>query len=297
MNKKVFLFAYFKGHGDGLHLAFSDDGLEWKVLHDDGIFLKPSIGAECIMRDPCIVAGHDGIFHMVWTVGWNEKGIGYASSKDLLNWSPQKYLPVMEHEEKARNCWAPEFFYDEENKLYLIYWASTIEGKFPETQPYGDDGYNHRMYYVTTADFKTFSNTKLLYDGGFNVIDATIVKDVDHYLLFMKNETLIPPQKNLRMAYGSTPYSFGTAGEALTPNHYWAEGPTAIKVEDRWIVYFDKYKINSLGAICSNDLIHWEDISSHIKFPLGAQHGYVLETDAKIIEYLTRLKSATIPEQ
>jgi hypothetical protein len=24
---------------------------------------------------------------MVWTSGWNEKGIGYASSKDLENWT------------------------------------------------------------------------------------------------------------------------------------------------------------------------------------------------------------------
>lgn len=39
------------------------------------------------MRDPCIIAGPDGVFHLVWTISWNEKGIGYAHSKDLIHWT------------------------------------------------------------------------------------------------------------------------------------------------------------------------------------------------------------------
>src|SRR5688500_16652968 len=113
---EVLIFSYFKGHGDGLHLAYSDDGLRWRALNNDSVILKPEAGIEKIMRDPCIIRGHDDIFHMVWTSGWTEKGIGYASSRDLLNWSPQQYLPVMQHEENARNCWAPEIFYDEVRK-------------------------------------------------------------------------------------------------------------------------------------------------------------------------------------
>jgi len=35
---------------------------------------------------------------MVWTVSCCEKGVGYANSADLINWSHQKYIPVMEHE-------------------------------------------------------------------------------------------------------------------------------------------------------------------------------------------------------
>ena len=30
------------------------------------------------MRDPCLVAGPDGQFHLVWTTGWWDKGIGIA---------------------------------------------------------------------------------------------------------------------------------------------------------------------------------------------------------------------------
>ena len=58
----------------------------------------------------------------------------------------------------------------------MIYWSTTIPGRFPETEAFGDKGLNHRLYYTTTSDFTDFTDTKLLLDPGFNVIDAVIVK-------------------------------------------------------------------------------------------------------------------------
>jgi sucrose-6-phosphate hydrolase SacC (GH32 family) len=160
----VYLFSYFKNNGqDGLHLAYSNDGYSWTSLKNDSSFLKPAAGKDKLMRDPCVIRGADGKFHMVWTVSWNENGIGYASSTDLIHWSDQQYLPVMQHEPGVLNCWAPEIFYDADSKTYMIYWASTIPGRFPKTDSSGDGKYNHRMYYVTTKDFKTISRTKILY--------------------------------------------------------------------------------------------------------------------------------------
>ncbi|MBO5015450.1 MAG: glycosyl hydrolase, partial [Bacteroidaceae bacterium] len=83
------MFSYFNGNGDGLHLAYSMDGLKWEALKGDSIFLKPEIGKDKLMRDPSIVQDEAGTFHMVWTSGWWDQGIGYASSKDLINWSEQ----------------------------------------------------------------------------------------------------------------------------------------------------------------------------------------------------------------
>ena len=153
------------------------------------------------MRDPCITLGGDNKFHMVWTVSWNEKGIGYANSEDLINWSVQKYIPVMAHEPEARNCWAPELFFDSASEEYLIYWSTTISGKFLETDSSAENGYNDRIYYTTTKDFQSFSETELLYDMGFNVIDGTIQKINEHYTMFLKNETLYPQvEKNIRIS-------------------------------------------------------------------------------------------------
>ena len=129
-----FVFSDFKGNGeDGLHLAYSDDGLSWKALNDDQPYLIPQLSEDKLMRDPCIIQGGDGKYHMVWTVSWNAKGIGYASSEDLIHWSEQQYIPVMEHEPEAKNSWAPEIFYDQSKEQYLIFWASTIPGHFIET--------------------------------------------------------------------------------------------------------------------------------------------------------------------
>lgn len=287
--KSAYLFSYFKGNGeDGLHLAYSDDGYKWQSLKKDASFLTPEVGKDKLMRDPCIIKGGDGLYHMVWTVSWTDKGIGYASSKDLIHWSKQEFLPVMEHEKDTRNTWAPEITYDEVNKQYMIYWASTIKGRFLETQSIEDDGYNHRIYYTTTTDFKTYAPTKLLYDPGFNVIDSSILKDEKGYVMFLKDETKVPVQKNLRVAYSDKltgPYT--KASTPITGN-YWAEGPTAIKIDGKWTVYFDKYRDHKYGAI-QQTAKGWEEVSDKIVFPAGTRHGTVLEVPKSTLLPLIKL--------
>lgn len=271
----VYLFCYFKGNGDGLHFAYSQDGFSWSVLQNDSCFLKPQVSRDRLFRDPCISKGPDGLYHMVWTVSWNDRGIGYASSSDLVHWSAQQFIPVMEHEDSARNAWAPEITYDSKKRKYVIYWASTISGKYPQKDTAAESGYNHRIYYVTTRDFKKFSKTRLLYDPGFSVIDASIVADGERWLMFLKNETRYPVQKNIRVAVAQKitgPYT--KPGPPIT-GAYWAEGPTAIQINGQWIVYFDKYRDHKYGAVSSPDLIHWTDISDRISFPPGMRHGTV----------------------
>lgn len=284
-----YLFTYFKGNGeDGLHLAYSTDGYRFETLKNDASFLTPTVGKDKLMRDPCLIKGPDGLFHMVWTVSWNEKGIGYASSKDLIHWSEQQYIPVMEHEAGARNTWAPEIFYDKATKQYMIYWATTIKGRFPETQSTEENAYNHRMYYVTTKDFNTFSETKLLYEPGFNVIDATIQKNGKQYVMFLKDETRTPPQKNLKLAFADQitgPYT--KAGAPITGN-YWAEGPTVAKVGKQWVVYFDKYRDHKYGAVASEDLKTWTDISDKVEFPKGTRHGTIVPVTKQELDALLK---------
>ena len=284
---EVYLFSYFMNNGeDGLHLAYSNDGLKWEALKNNQSFLTPAVGDDKLMRDPCIIAGPDGKFHMVWTVSWKERGIGYASSEDLIHWSDQNYLPVMKHEPTAKNCWAPEIFYDEDSKQYLIFWSTTISGRFPETEKTGDEDYNHRMYFVTTRDFKTFSDTKLFYNQGFNVIDGTLIKENENYVLFLKDETKTPPQKNIRIATSNKLTENYSKPTPPITGDYWAEGPTPLKIGDSWIVYFDKYMNNTMGAVRSKDLINWEDISDQISFPEGTRHGTVLKVPRKVLENL-----------
>jgi PelA/Pel-15E family pectate lyase len=281
-----YLFAYFKNNGeDGLHLAYSRDGLKWKALNEDKPYLTPAVGGEKLMRDPCIIQGPDGVFHMVWTTGWRGREIGVAHSKDLIRWSEQKAVPVMAHETTAMNCWAPEIFYDDQKKQYLIFWATTIPGRFPATGSSGDNGLNHRIYYVTTKDFVNYSKAGLLYDGGFNVIDATIVRDAGRYVMILKDETRNPVKKNLRIAVSDKatgPYS--ASSPPFSPD--WVEGPTAARIDNEWIVYFDMYRDKRYGAVKSADLKSWATVTDKLSMPAGARHGAVFTVSDGVLARL-----------
>jgi beta-xylosidase len=286
--RTIYLFSSFRGNGeDGLHLAVSRDGLRWRALKNDETFLRPEIGGK-LMRDPSVCQGPDGMFHMVWTTGWWDKGIGLAHSANLIDWSEQKFLPVMEHEPDAKNCWAPEIFYDKATQTYYIIWATTVPGRFPETENPQDDN-NHRIYCTTTKDFETFTDAKVFYDPGFNVIDSFLAYDdaSNRYVMFLKNETKVPKaEKNIRVAFADKAAGpYGPASEPITGG-YWAEGPAALKIDGTWYVYFDKYTEHQYGAVKSDDLEHWTDISDRLRFPSGTRHGTPFKASLDVLKNL-----------
>lgn len=286
-HQEMYLFSYFNGNGDGLHLAYSYDGLKWEALRDDTIWLRPMVGKDQLMRDPSIVQDDNGIFHMVWTSGWWDQGIGYASSEDLIHWSAQQNIPVMQGFEGTRNTWAPELFYDHADKTFYIFWASTVPGAFPELPTSeSEKGLNHRQYYVTTKDFKTFSETKLFFQPGFSVIDGSILKKDDVYYLFLKNENSAPAEKNIRLTQNHKPYDFSTEVSAPITGNYWAEGPAPLQVGDYVYVYFDKYTQGKYGAIRSRDMVTWEDVSDSVSFPRGMRHGTAFRVSSQVVENL-----------
>lgn len=291
---KVYLFSYFiNNSADGLHLAYSYDGLKWEALNNNQSFLKPEVGKDKLMRDPSICQAPDGTFHMVWTSSWTDRIIGYASSKDLINWSEQVAIPVMMHEPTAHNCWAPELFYDEPSKTYYIFWATTIPGRHKEIPTSeSEKGLNHRMYYVTTKDFKTYSETKMFFDPDFSVIDAAIVKDNNgELIMIVKNENSNPPEKNLRVTKTKNiEDGFPIEVSAPITGDYWAEGPAPLIVGDYIYVYFDKYRNHKYGAVRTKDRVNWEDVSDLVSFPQGIRHGTAFVTDKKVLDVLLQYK-------
>ena len=287
----AYLFSFFREpNGEaGLQLATSTDGLNWIEIKSPAgkPFIQPEVGGK-LMRDPSLALGPDGVFHMVWTTSWGRPPVfGYASSRDLIHWSEQRAIPVMGDAPDAKNVWAPELFYDAEKQQWLIFWASTIPGKFPETENSGDN--NHRIYYVTTKDFTNFSPTKLFYDGGFNVIDAMLLPANGKFYLVVKDETKNPVKKDLHLAVGDHAEGpFGKAGPAITGD--WVEGPAAIQIGTEFYIYFDHYgNPKYYGAVKSPDMKHWQDISTTLSFPKGFRHGTVLRVPEVIVKNLSSL--------
>lgn len=274
-----YLFTSFRGNGeDGLHLAISTNGYHWSALKRDRSFLKPEIGGK-LMRDPCVGRGVDGTFHMVWTTSWTAqsgKVIGYASTRDFVRWSPQKAIQLMQDEPATRNLWAPELFYDSARSRWLIIWSSTVTNKYLETAATGDDGYNHRIYYTTTRDFETFSPSRLLYDPGFNVIDATLFEKGGKFYMVLKDERKSPLKKNLRIAVADRPEGpYGQLSEPFTIS--WVEGPSVARIGGDYFVYFDHYaRPHYYGAMKSTDLVNWTDVSKEMSFPKDHRHGTVI---------------------
>lgn len=280
--KDVYLFTSFREPAtEGLYLAYSEDGYHWEDLK--GPYLKPEAGASKIMRDPSIAKGKDGMYHMVWTTDWRGgNGFGYASSKDLINWSKQEFIPVMQYEPDVVNVWAPEIFYDEDEDRYIIIWASTIPFRFEKGEE--DEKNNHRMYYTTTKDFKIFSETKLFLDLGFSAIDCVIVKQTENdYALIIKDNTR--PNRNLKVAFGKTPLGpFENISEPYSG--FLSEGPTVLKQDGKWLIYYDNYGEKNYKALRTSDFKTFEDVTAEIELPEGHKHGTISTVSEDVLKRL-----------
>ena len=281
-NNKAFLFTSFHEPANaGLRMLYSYDGYKWKDL--DTVLLRPQVGNQQVMRDPSMLQGPDGVFHLVWTSSWRgDKGFGYASSNDLIHWSQERLLPVMQHEPTTVNVWAPELFYDDVQHRFIIIWASCIPGRFEKGQE--EDSNNHRLYVTTTTDFKTFTPTVLFFDAGFSVIDAEIVKrKVNNYVLVLKDNSR--PERDIKVAFATNamgPYS--NVSKAFSDN--FTEGPSVVKIKDEWLIYYDSYRKKVYEASATKDFTNFLNIDGKISLPRGHKHGTIVTVKKKFLRRL-----------
>ena len=283
-NKKAYLFTSFHEPADkGLRMLYSYDGYKWNDL--DTVLLQPKVGNQKVMRDPSMVQSPNGTFHLVWTSSWRgDKGFGYASSKDLIHWSEQSFIPVMDHEPTTVNVWAPELFYDKDQKRYIIIWASCIPGRFE--RGIEEDSNNHRMYYTTTKDFQTFSEAKLFLDPGFSVIDAVIVqRAVNDYVLVLKDNTR--PERDIKVAFADNPIGpWNNVSKTFTDN--FTEGPSVVKVKDDWLIYYDSYRKKIYETSATKDFINFENVTSKTRVPEGHKHGTIVTVKTNVVKRLIK---------
>ncbi len=267
---------------EGLRFIYSYDGVKWDSIQ--GVFLRPEVGQQKVMRDPSIVKGHDGTFHLVWTSSWRgDQGFGYSSSKDLIHWTPQWFIATG-MDTTTVNTWAPELFYDDVKRQFMVIWASCVPGKFPDYQE--DHKNNHRLYYLTTKDFKTFSKPHLFYDPGFSAIDATLVKrGKDDYVMVVKDNSR--PMRNIKIAFAKSPYGpWSAASEPFTES--FTEGPSTAKVGDWFYIYYDSYRHKIYGAHRTKDFKTFQNQTGTVSFPIAHKHGTVFMADEKLVEGLIK---------
>jgi hypothetical protein len=250
-----------------LHLAWSHDGLHWTPLNDNR-----SVLPDLFVRDPFVARGPDGLFHLVGTGGGDRRGLVYTRSADLLNWEPPRTVPVMASVERARNVWAPEWLWDEGSAEYFVYWSSS----------FGEHGWDDsRIWCARTPDWETWTTPRVLFDPGYTVIDATIVRGDDgRFYMAFKDERFGHKHggefRFIKVSVSdklSGPYE--TVTDAVTPRL--TEGPAVFRPAPGgpWHLVCDHCMANGYGAFASDDLLSWRPVED-AAFPYAARHGSVL---------------------
>jgi len=281
--------SFHEPANEGLRFIYSEDGIKWDSI--PGTWLKPSIGNQPVLRDPSIVSTPDGVFHLVWTTSWKgDLGFGYANSKDLMTWSEPRMIDVMKNEPTTVNVWAPEIFYDDEKKEFVVVWASCVPNRFEKGIE--EEENNHRLFYITTKDFITISETKLFYDPGYSSIDAIIVKrGKSDYVSVFKDNTR--PNRNLKVAFSKSPTGpYENPSETFTPG--FCEGPTIAKVNKEYLIFYDYYRNFIYGASKTKDFVTFTDITTEISIPKGHKHGTIFKAPASLVNQLKKTYELTI---
>jgi len=285
----AYVFAYFKEPGSqGIYLALSRDGYIYTALNDGQPWVKPEQPDE-IMRDVYITRKPDGQgFRMVWTWGWHGNAIGTSDSADLIIWSPQKKVEIMSAFPDVQNTWAPETYWDDVKKEWIIIWSSSFKS-----------GEGLRIWSARTKDFNTFSKPEKFFDRGFPVIDATMFhrdfrgkKDV---VLVVKDQTVDPLRYDERWVAGPT--VDGPWSELSGPiNESWSEGPSVVQIGDKWVVFYDHYRppLARYEAVETSDWIHWTSADDKIQMPEACKHGsFFRVSEAEAQRLLARHDGAT----
>ena len=183
------------------------------------------------------------------------------------------------------NTWAPEIFYDEVEEEFVVAWASN------------PDGSDHRLYYFTTPDFDTIAPKQLLYYNGNTVIDGAIAfnEASNNYVMAMKDER--NGLKNIWLATSNSatgPYTPGASpiigpGSPVDSGNV-VEGPSLIKIDDLWYLYYDRYGAGQLSVATSPDLATWTLRYNEATLPIG-HHGTVFAAPASSVGWLVDLTS------
>jgi hypothetical protein len=288
----VQVYSYFRGGWptgghSGVFLSYSTDGLNFESLNGgNAVFIPPEewSDAEDQTRDPSVVYGPDGQFHMVWTSGITTRSIGQASSPNLRDWPAPQLVEIWDPGVTVANTWAPEILYDTTQQQYQIVFASNLNNQ------------DHKLYSITTTDFNQFTDAELFYYNGVTVIDAMIAFDPasGQYLMPLKDEQ--NGQKNIRLATGPTPQGPWSTdnpiivgpGSAIEGNV--TEGPSLLQIGDTWFLYYDAYGAGYLGVATSTnptDPSAWVNRTNQSTMPAGpnAHHGTVFTAPASAIAF------------
>ena len=295
-----FLFVTFNGEHtpltEQIYFATSADGRNWTALNNSRPVLVSAIGEKGV-RDPYLIRAHDNDkFYLIATDlsihlngDWRRaaqqgsRSIVIWESTDLVKWSEPRLVPVAADD--AGCTWAPEAIYDEENKDYLVFWASTNKR----------DGFaKFRIWAARTTDFKTFGAPFVYIEKPHAIIDTTIVRDGEKYYRFTKNEE----RKSIFLETSPKLVGDWTPVEGFSLAHLTGyEGPECYLIEPAaegrppvWGLILDHYGRGAgYKPWISHDLAGGKfDPAQGFAFPFKFRHGSVMPLTATELERIRK---------
>ena len=292
-----YLMGYFtetpKGSGNSwtLHLATSEDGLDWMPLNQNEPVLVPALGQKGL-HDPYFLRKQDGGFVVLAT---NLTGTTIISRPEIHVWDTDDFITfrnarLVKLHDTPMHTLAPEAFFDPDRNQYGVIWS-------------GDTDYN-RIYVNYTTDFTNFGPHEVYFDPGYDVLDATLCPEPvqgGRFLYFKDAVT-----RRLRGARSQTPAPHGFDRDIYTKPIGKNDGqaPLLVKApqENRWYLYSES------EAWRTDDITRdtWRQIGRRgFSPPLNSKHATIIPITRTEMDRLighwekprwSRLKSYNFPD-
>ncbi|ALO68120.1 hypothetical protein AS189_18490 [Arthrobacter alpinus] len=292
-------------HKEKIYLSLSegDDPLSWRRLNGGAAVLESLEGTGGV-RDPNIVRGPDGTFHILATDlrVWRPEGpdwwefrhrgsldVVMWDSTDLITWSEPRYVRIAP--DGAGMAWAPKSVYDPVSGDFLVFWSSGLqEAVSPEpvslesaSLASAETGPS-KILVSRTKDFVGFTAPEVYLDLPGGVIDMTLLVTDTAVHRLAKHDDDAPLSLQLFHQRGSSVFAddFITVaknvGHEISPH---VEGPLVFRHnhENRWYLWVDRYADMPQGyhAYSTTNLESgdWKHVPG-FTLPENTKHGAVL---------------------
>lgn len=294
----AYIFVHFKEKltpdGEQVYFSVSRDGYHFEQLNGGKPVLTSTLGTGgcrdieivrtqnnkfiILSTDLCIVKRMDQNNNVDWKdINHNgSKRLCMWQSDDLIHFSDEKLLDL--GREDFGCMWAPEVFYDETTKKYILHWGSTVKAS----------EFNHMsIYYSLTEDFKTFTKPEMYFNKENEILDSHITKVGNTYHLFYKNSN--NPPMNMHAVSNNLfgPFTHDKEFEeymASLGNAGSYEAATTYTLPDgRWCLMLDffgceKSKMGYVPFVSEKaGDAHFKMDKEEFSFPYGFKHGKVIE--------------------
>jgi hypothetical protein len=300
----AYVMAYFtespqqQAANYGLHLAVSQDGLNWTPLNQNNPVVTPTAGT-LGLRDPFVFRKQDGTFVVLATdlngtdFGQNNQFLHVWDSVNLTSFTG--YRRIRMHG-LATHTWAPTAFWDAARGQYGIVYSA-------------NNGTDVFMVNYTT-DFRTVTANQVYFSPGFPVLDGDIVVEGSTFYLYYKNLSnglLFGARSSTGAPNSYTTYTSGLRqGNAI-------EAPLLVKNNDGagWRLWGDSFSpVNNDFYAWSNANVannSWTAMNQRdYTPPLNSKHGSIVGiTSAEFTGLVSRwgnpnwvrLKSSNFPDR